>query len=350
MAPKESFATFEPGRKIIPMFTEPNVARIELARLPTPIDHLETLSREIGVNLHIKRDDLTGSALSGNKVRKLEYLLPHALALGADTVISCGGVQSNHCRATALAARRLGLDVELFLRGLEPDSPTEGNLFLDKLLGSVTHSLTAAEYMERNGIMHQRAEELQARGRQAYVIPEGGSNALGSLGYVRCMHEIVEQQKERGIAFDHLVCATGSGGTLAGLLAGAEIHGFSGRIWGVPVSGNAEIAARCVNRVLHDLRSSFFSDLKAHIPPENMLDGHVGSGYGRASDEDLERIRDLAIMTGLILDPVYTNKAFGGLLRLIRERTAAPDSAVLFVHTGGIFGLFPFAGRLEKLL
>jgi D-cysteine desulfhydrase len=240
--------------------------------------------------------------------------------------------------------------VELFLRGLDEDSRAESNLFLDVLLGAALHPMTAEQYADRDAHMSRRAEELGAEGRRAFVIPEGGSNALGSMGYVRCMREIVEQQGESGIAFEHLVCATGSGGTLAGLIAGAESCGFEGRIWGVPISGDSESAAACINRVLEEMQNSHLPELARRVKPGDLLEGHVGPGYAQATDEDLERIRDMAILTGLILDPVYTNKAFGGLLRLIREKTAAPDSSILFMHTGGIFGLFPFAERMEPLL
>ena len=323
--------------------------RLELARLPTPIIPLESLSREFGVNLFVKRDDLTGAALSGNKVRKLEYLLAGALEAEADVVLTCGAAQSNHCRATAVAARRLGLDVELFLRGLAEADETRGNLFLGGLMAATLHHLSDEDYRRRDDLMRERAEELAGLGRQAWIIPEGGSNALGALGYVRCMEEIARQAHAQNLGFDVIVCAVGSGGTLAGLAAGAERHGFQGRILGVPVCRDHLPLLERVNAILEELREDMLPDLKAHVPEEALLLGHAGLGYGRATDEELARIKDVAVMTGLILDPVYTNKAFEGLLRIIREGIAPPESSVLLLHTGGIFGLFPFAERLAHL-
>lgn len=327
---------------------QPLPARITLARLPTPIDQLPDLSRELGVELYLKRDDMTGGALSGNKVRKLEYELAAALERDADVVITCGGAQSNHCRATAIAARSAGLEVELFLRGAAEAEPT-GNLFLDLLVGAGIHAITPTEYADRDALMARRAEEIAADGRTAHVIPEGASSALGSLGYVHCMEEIVREQRESGTEFDLLISAVGSGGTLAGLLAGARVHGFSGRVLGVPVADDGATFRPRVEALLAEMQELWFPDHELTCPPDVFLDGHTGLGYGEATDEELERLRDLAILTGVILDPVYTNKAFGGLLALVRDGIVAPGDRVLFLHTGGIFGLFPHAGRITGL-
>ena len=323
--------------------------RIELARLPTPIDHLQDLSTELGVELYVKRDDLTGAALSGNKVRKLEYVLAQALERDADVVLTCGGGQSNHCRATAIAARRVGLDVELFLREAR-DTPVDGNLFLDLLVGAAIHNLTDTDYADVDQIMADRAAQLGAQGRDAYVIPEGASNALGSLGYVRCMEEIRAEEDDADLRFDVLVVPVGSGGTLAGLIAGAQQFGFTGRIIGIPVCHDAATFEVSVGGLLEDLRRDHLPDLDPTLPQETLLDGFVGEGYAKATHEDLERIRDLAVLTGLILDPVYTNKAFGALLSLIRAGSIADGERALFIHTGGLFGLFPFGDQMPHLM
>lgn len=322
--------------------------RIELARLPTPIDHLQDLSRELGVEIYVKRDDLTGAALSGNKVRKLEYVLARALEEDADTVITCGGAQSNHCRATAIAARRVGLDIELFLRGGH-ESAVEANLFLDLLVGAHIHAMTEAEYEDVGPAMAERAEILGSQGRQAYVVPEGASDPIGSFGYVRCMKEIIDQQRAGDVTFDQLIVPVGSGGTVAGLLAGARHLGFTGKIIGVPVCDDAAWFRPVIETLLEGL-AHYLVGLDATVPDDLLLDGFVGNGYGQATFDELERIRDLAVLTGLILDPVYTNKAFGALLALVRDGTIAQGGRVLFIHTGGLFGLFPFGDRMPHLM
>jgi D-cysteine desulfhydrase len=321
--------------------------RVPLAQTPTPVEHLADLGRDLGLDLYVKRDDLTGLELSGNKVRKLEFLLAEAVACKADRVITCGGVQSNHCRTTALAARRLGLGVELFLEGLDGAAP-EGNLLLDRLTEATLHHLDRDGYAARDRLMAERGEELASRGLTAYIIPEGGSNALGALGYVRAMEEIVAEERRLGQAFDALVCAAGSGGTLAGLLAGAAVHGFAGRIIGIAVVPGIDELAERTEVILGELSRERLGGTPAELPPGALVGGHAGPGYGLASDEDLRRLRDVAVLTGLILDPVYTGKAFAGLLALVREGPLR-GSRTLFLHTGGLFGLFPFGERLAGL-
>jgi D-cysteine desulfhydrase len=319
------------------------VPRVELARLPTPIHPLPALGARLGVEIHVKRDDLTGCLLSGNKVRKLEFVLADAIEHDADVVITCGGAQSNHCRATAAAARELGLDVELLLR--EPDrSPVEGNLFLDLLLGATIHPVSAAAYADRDQLMAQRAEELEALGRNAYVIPEGASNPRGAMGYVRCMEEILADTTE---PFDAIVTAVGSGGTLAGLVAGAHLHEFRGRIIGVPVCDDAAHFRPVVGTLLEGLRDHFFPDLDPDLPGDALVDGYVGEGYAMATESELRRIQDVATLTGLVLDPTYTNKAFGALLDLVASGDIGGGSRVLFLHTGGLFGLLPHHHRFS---
>ena len=315
------------------------INRISLANLPTPIHYQDRLSRELGVELYVKRDDLSGSVLSGNKIRKLEYLLYDAQTKGADTVLTCGGVQSNHCRATVYAARQLGMQAEVFLRGLE-NQPLSGNLLLCRLANATMHTISTHAYKERDFHMQERAQELLRHGKTPYIIPEGGSNALGSLGYIRAMLEIAKQADD----FDYIISATGSGGTLAGLIAGAKLTNTSAHIIGVPVCDNGEIFGARINRILEELET-IIPGIHVQTASKNFLDGHVGLGYALATQEELQQISSVATQSGLVLDPVYTNKAFAGLLGLIDKQTIAAQSRVLFVHTGGIFGLEAFAAN-----
>lgn len=323
--------------------------RIPLARTPTPLEPLDALGRELGVRLWIKRDDMTGTVLSGNKIRKLEFVLAEALEQRADVVITCGGAQSNHCRTTAAAARRCGLEVELFLRGAR-EAAVDGNLFLDLLFGATVHALTPAQYARRDAIMAARAEELGALGRRVCIIPEGASTPLGALGYVRCAGEIARQAEESGLSIDAIVSAVGSGGTLAGLIAGAEVHGLDARLIGIPVCDDAAHFRVVVDEILEGLRRAWLPGLAARVPDSCLIDGHAGTGYGLATPSELEQIRDLAVLTGIVLEPVYTNKAFSGLLHLVRSGALRPGSTVVFLHTGGIFGLFPFRDRMPQLM
>jgi D-cysteine desulfhydrase len=323
-----------------------DLPRVELARLPTPIDDLKDLSEMLRVQIAVKRDDLTGCALSGNKVRKLEYVLGQALDQDVDVVLTCGGAQSNHCRATALACRRLGLEPELFLRGATDAMHTSGNLFLNHLAGALIHPLTPDEYKRRDEIMAARQEELASEGRNAYVIPEGASNALGSLGYVQAMQEIRDTEIKHDVKFDFIVVAVGSGGTLAGLLAGAQLTGFEGTILGVPVCDDALTFQDRCQEILRGMRQDYYPDLDVDVSLDNFLPGFVGGGYGICTRHDLQRLRDLVILTGLVLDPVYTNKAFEGLLAAIRDERIPEGARVLFLHTGGLFGVYPYASEV----
>ena len=324
----------------------PDLPRLRLARLPTPVESLEILSELLTVDLYVKRDDLTGSALTGNKIRKLEFVLADAIRQEADAVVTCGGAQSNHCRATALACRQIGLTPELFLREADSGSTT-GNFLLDRLVGAKIHNITAEEYQGRAELMERRRVELEAEGINSYVIPEGASNALGSMGYVTCMEEILETEDAEGLNFDFLITAVGSGGTFAGLLAGARLLGFGGRVLGIPVCDDAKTFAHKCENILVEMQKTLVQDLgDTSVPESDLIDGFVGEGYARATEEELQRLADIAVLTGLILDPVYTNKAFGALLTLVRDGAIPSGSRVLFLHTGGIHGLYAFGDQL----
>ncbi|MCB9729317.1 MAG: D-cysteine desulfhydrase family protein [Deltaproteobacteria bacterium] len=323
---------------------------LPLAHLPTPIQAMPRLSDALGVEVLVKRDDLTGSHLSGNKVRKLEFLLARAAHEGATHVVTCGGVQSNHCRATALAAAPLGMKPVLLLRTPHgrpdelPEPPT-GNVLLDRLAGATLHLCDPAGYRERTRRMAELARAITAEGGRPFVIPEGGSDALGALGYVRCAAEIAEQLPDA--LPSSVVVATGSGGTVAGLALGFRALELPVRTVGVAVCDDeatfmgiaADIAAEA--RTRYGLQAPADEGLR-------IVDGFQGRGYALSTPDELALLRDTARLDGLVLDPVYTLKAFRALLSLAPSGALGPR--VLFVHTGGIFGLFAASDALAPLL
>jgi D-cysteine desulfhydrase len=314
--------------------------RLRLAQLPTPIQRAERLSHELGTSLFIKRDDLTGSVLSGNKVRKLEFSLAEALRQKANVVITAGGVQSNHCRATALACAQLGLECHLILRGAPPKLPV-GNLLLDCLAGARFSFFPHEVYSTRRPeIVSELVEDYAAQGKKAYFIPVGASNAIGALGYLRAFEEICTQIDRAGLRIDHIVTAVGSGGTLAGLLAGKLLaRRRRPEIWGVNVCDDAPTFVQEVRRILEEMNDRFGTRLRTDRVEVNILDGYVGPGYALPYDEELALLTRCACLEGLVLDPVYTGKAFFGLVsELARGRFGAHPN-ILFLHTGGVFGL-----------
>ena len=322
---------------------------VELCMRPTPLQPLSQLSRRLGVTVLCKRDDLTGAALSGNKVRKLEFLLASTLELGFDGVITTGGQQSNHARATAVAAAQLGLESHLVLRTADPDAPPapSGNILMDRLVGATIRWISPEQYAERDAIMAQEAEVLTYQGRGRYdLIPEGGSNALGAWGYVRCVEELSAQL---GRAPATLVCAVGSGGTLAGLLAGVRLMDLPYRVVGVCVCDDRAYFQQRVAGILEDMAIQFDVDLTMPADDIEVWEDYVGRGYALSTNEELALIRDMARSDGLITDPVYSGKALRGLVTEV-EGGRQLHGTVVFVHTGGIFGLFPAAEQLIPLL
>jgi len=315
---------------------------LSLARLNTPLQPLRRASERLGVEVWIKRDDLTGFGVSGNKVRKLEFLMAEALAQGADTIITCGGVQSNHCRATAVAARQLGLEPVLLLRsaGAPPAAP-ESNLLLDTLLGARVHWTDMDGWRDRDARMAALADALTAEGRRPYIIPEGGSNAVGSLGYVRAGRELAAQELEEGVRFDTIIHATGSGGTLAGL----ALAGLDARVLGVCVCDDPAYFRGRVEAIARDAAAYGFT-----LPPAgerwDALGGYQGRGYALSRPEEIRALAQFARDEGIFLDPVYTGKAWFALSDTLARDPSAFGRRVLFWHTGGAFGLF---GRGEEI-
>ena len=330
--------------------------RINLARLPTPIHPLPRLSAKLGIEVFMKRDDLTGSALSGNKIRKLEFVLADAVAQKADTVLTCGGAQSNHCRATAIAAAMLGLNCRLLLRTADPSNPPhpEGNILLDQMAGAEIAWITPEEYNHRDELLEREAAAIENTGRKPYTIPEGASNALGAWGYIRCIEELIKDiaNLPGGAHKDAtIINATGSGGTSAGLILGAKIFDLNARIVGVNVCDDQHYFVRVIGKICQSAISDYHLDIDfSHDEDVNVIDGYVGRGYALSRPEELSMICDLARTEGIFLDPVYTGKAFFGMVQELQRDPSCFGERIIFVHTGGIFGLFPKAREIEPLL
>jgi D-cysteine desulfhydrase len=326
---------------------------LKLANLPTPIERMRAMPELPDLpNVYIKRDDLTGSALSGNKVRKLEFCIAEAAWHDARTVITCGGIQSNHARATAIAAARLGMRSILVLRGAEPPE-SDGNVLLDRLAGAEIRFITAEQWPRVNEIMEGIARELAAGGVGAYVIPEGASYPPGVFGYIKAAEEIAEAEKALGLEFETIITAVGSGGTYTGLTYGKRIFELEARILGInvldtPASFAARIAAISEDFVKkYEPRSAGAAWLKPIAPEDvEIAGGYEGPAYAVPTDEGLELIRTVARRTGLFLDPAYTGKAMLGLIGEAAKGRWKRSDDVLFIHTGGIFSLFPWRGEL----
>ncbi len=327
-----------------------NVKKLNLANLPTPVYRLERISEEWGVDLWIKRDDYTGAETSGNKIRKLEYTIAKALSEKAEVVITCGGIQSNHCRATAAVAAKVGIKSHLVLR-IDEEPPVEGNYLLDKILGAEITFISRKDYSNRRGeIMAEIAKEYEAKGIKAYVIPEGASDGTGNFGYIEAVQEIVAQEKELGVNFDAIVCAVGSGGTYSGLFLGAKIYAPDKKVYGFNVCDDEEYFLNVCESIASDTVKALGSDIEVKREEMNIIDGYKGLGYAISKDEELLFITELARKEGVILDPVYTGKAFYGLYHELKKGRFSAHKHILFVHTGGLFGVFPKQEQFTKVL
>ena len=320
-------------------------ARISLARLPTPLEPLTRLSAAHGTRIWIKRDDLTDTVASGNKIRKLEYSIGQALAEEADVLVTWGGVQSNHCRATAALAARLGLKSHLVLRGSEPKE-RDGNLLIDSLVGAEITFAPPERYQAMDHTYKDLQAEYASRGLKTYRIPVGASDEVGLWGYINCANELKQDFESAGISPDAIVSATGSGGTLAGLIIGNALHGLNTRVVAFNVCDDEAYFKRKISKDFILWRDRYGSDLDINQLPINVIDGYVGPGYGRATPEVFETIREVARLEGIVLDPVYTGKAFNALLQEIRSGKFEGLSDIVFIHTGGMLGLFPQKQKL----
>lgn len=320
------------------------IERVQLAQLPTPINPLPHLTTVLGgPQLFIKRDDLTGLGFGGNKTRKLEYLAADAQAKGCQTVISTGAVQSNHCRQVAAAAARLGMGCILVLAGEEPEQ-AQGNLFLDLLSGA---EVSFVPKDQRDQALAEITKRAEAENRKPYLIPYGGSNALGAMGYCQAMHELHQQDFKP----DWIVFATSSGGTQAGLLLGARETRSPAKILGISVDKPARDFVETVAEIANSGAELLQIETRFHSKGILVNDSYCSAGYGVMTPAEKEAILLFARHEAILLDPVYTGRAASGLLDLIRQGFFRPDEKVLFWHTGGTPALFaePYRGELAKL-
>lgn len=318
--------------------------RLALASLPTPLQPLQRwqFRNPRAPRVWIKRDDLTGSILSGNKVRKLEFVVADALENGCDTLITSGGVQSNHCRATCAVGAQLGLHVHLVLRGEEEPLP-DGNFLLDNLLGASVDCYPKRHFSQ---LLEERYADLQARyaaaGRTAIGIPIGASNGVGIWGYLSAWDELQQDFQRLGLSPDHIITATGSGGTQAGLTLGAVLDGDTIKVWGINVCDDESYFRAKIIEDVADWAHRYPENTAPEDLAVNVIEGYVGPGYGRADSEVFEFIKAMASNEGLILDPVYTGKACHGLFAEIEAGRFDAADDVVFIHTGGVFGIYPY--------
>ena len=329
--------------------------RLSLAQVPTPLQPLNRLSKQLGgPTIWVKRDDLTGSVLSGNKVRKLEFTLARAIDNNSKVLITCGGLQSNHCRATAFLAAQLGLKAHLVLRG--ETNNLDGNLLLDYLAGAEITMVPKENYQKNlNKILEETADIYRQQGLNPTIIPTGASDGVGVWGYLAAYAELQKDFVKHNIEPAFIICATGSGGTQAGLTLGQYLTGANISVVGMAVCDDAKYFR---NKVMDDIQD-FYSDYQQFVsepqPTHGQIniqtnDRYIGAGYGLASDEVLECIAQVASTEGLLLDPVYSGKAFYGMLEEIKLGHYQQAKDIVFVHTGGSFGVFPYKEQFQQSL
>jgi len=330
----------------VPEWLTPPASRLRLGHLPTPIEAWP-LEDAAGCRVAIKRDDYSGSELSGNKVRKLEFLLAAAKAEGCDCVVTVGGIQSNHCRATAVAARRVGLEPFLVQRSETPDEDPGlvGNLLVSRMVGAQIRLASGDEFEAVGGwaLALRLADELRAQGRRPYAFPSGGSSPLGTWGYLEMVAELEAQLESRRDSLDRIYFACGSGGTAAGLALGLHLSPIQTQLVGLCVDDTPD--------VFYDKLDAIYADLGARdLPPARdllRLEPCVGAGYAVSTQPELDFLLRTARHTGVLLDPVYSGKAALGMLRDLRR---SPVDAALFVHTGGHLGLYAKESQFAPLL
>jgi len=324
--------------------------RVSLAHLPTPLERLPNLSKHLGgPDIWVKRDDCTGLATGGNKTRKLEFSMAAALAEGADTIVTVGAVQSNHVRQTAAAAAKLGLACEVLLEHRVTD-PTEayahsGNVFLDQIFGANLREYAGGT--DFDAAMDEVADEVRAAGGKPYIIPGGASNTVGALGYVNCAIELLEQAQQQGLAIDHLVTATGSAGTQAGLAVGLKASGSELPMLGIGVNVPREQQEEKVYQLA--VETAEFIGKPGCVARGDIVANcdYVGTGYGVPTEAMNEAVLLLARTEGLLFDPVYSGKALAGMIDLVQKGEFSDASNIVFLHTGGSAALFAYLGQLN---
>jgi D-cysteine desulfhydrase family pyridoxal phosphate-dependent enzyme len=320
-----------------------------LAHLPTPLEPLERLGDFLGgPRLYVKRDDCTGLAMGGNKTRKLEFLLGEAREQGATAVVTEGGRQSNHVRQTAAAAAKAGLACHLALDNAvpPPDRSFEvsGNIFLDRLLGARISFCEPGQ--SRRELASRIVEELRGQGETPYFIPTGGSSGVGALGYAGCALEIVDQAHHQDLAIDRIVVASGSGGTLAGLLVGFAMADSGAIVLGIDIDDEPERVADDTAEIARDCAALVGLD-----GPDRdqvvVVEGYAAPGYGLPNPAMIEAVRLVARLEGILLDPVYSGKAMAALIDMVRREVIGADETIVFVHSGGMPALFAYTSAFE---
>lgn len=314
--------------------------RLRLGTLPTPVEPLPRLSARLGCQLFVKRDDMTGIAFGGNKVRKLEFVLADAVAHGAKTIITVGAVQSNHCRITAALSAKLGLHCILVLSGSPPENPN-GNLLLDYLLGT---EIVWSTREQRDEMLKQTFDEAWAAGKRPFLIPLGASTPVGTLGYLEGFREFIQQ----GVEVDWIVVASSSAGTQAGLVLGAIQAGWNGRILGISIDHKASVLQDMVAELAMETADRMKYEVKISKEMIHVSADYLGDGYGFMGQSEKDAIQLFAREEGLFLDPVYTGRAAAGMLDLAANGFFKPHERILFWHTGGTPALFAdsYAGDL----
>ena len=310
----------------------------------TPIEKLERLSTALGgPDIYIKRDDLLGPAGGGNKIRKLEFLMADALEKGADTIITCGAVQSNHCRLTLAVSNKEGLPCHLVLRGDYNRLASGNNLIFDLLGAEGIVNVSADSNLDDE--MQKLADELKAKGRKPYIIPLGGTNEIGALGYVACAQEILQQAFEMGIDTQHVVCTSGSGGTHGGLLAGFRGLGADIPVTGISVYSKKEPQRESI--YIHCAETANTLGIQNRVTMDDVIvfDDYIGDGYAKVTKGMMDAVRLVAKTEAILLDPVYTGKTMAGLIDLASKGYFDSVKNVLFLHTGGTPALYNFASE-----
>ena len=321
-----------------------------LAHLPTPLEHMPRLSQHLGgPEIHVKRDDCTGLATGGNKTRKLEFVMADALEREADTVVTVGAVQSNHVRQTAAAACKLGLRCEVLLEH-RIENPTEtyarsGNVFLDKLYGAIIREYPAGTDFDK--AMQEVADEVKASGGSPYIIPGGASDRVGALGYVNCAMELLGQSNEQGLIIDHLVTATGSAGTHAGLIVGLKAMRSDMPLLGIGVNAPKDMQEQRVFDLACD--TADYIGAKGVVSRGDIVANcdYIGDGYGVPTKSMNDAVLLLARLEGLLFDPVYSGKALAGMIDLVTSGYFEGAKNIVFLHTGGSAALFAYADQLK---
>lgn len=325
--------------------------RLHFAHLPTPLEPLERLSEALGgPNIWIKRDDCTGLSTGGNKTRKLEFLMAEAVVQHADTIITQGAIQSNHVRQTAAIAAKLGLNCQVLLENrngfTRHEYQASGNVLLDQLHGATISRRTEGTDMDAE--MLQLAEQLRSDGKKPYIIPGGGSNEIGALGYVNAALELTRQADDRSLRIDHVIHATGSAGTQAGLVVGMEASNTGIPVYGIGVGSNREKQEDKVFNLAQ--RTAEYMELSSSLIARDKVvanSDYVGDGYGLPTEGMKEAVTLMARLEGILLDPVYAGKGLAGLIDLIHQGKFKAGENIVFIHTGGSVGLFAYAGIFD---